>query len=449
MRLRRVMPAVPVSLVALALATASPAGAVPLCTTGCAHFAETGAPQAFTVPAGVLGAIVDLEGAGGGAGWDMAGGGSSVAGAPGGSLIGTLATTPQSTLEVLVGHAGGDGTASAFGEGGFNGGGNGSYYVGESNAFGGGGGGGATDIRSGSCAGTLSCGDAARVAIAGGGGGTGGGVVTASAGGAGGGASGVDGTAADGTVGGGGGAAGGAGTGGGGGSPGAGDTGGAAAANGGAGGGGGGYYGGGGGGLSADDDGTGGGGGGGYVLDPTAADYSLVGEGAMGSIDGSAEIYWSAATALSSTVGGSVTVTAYLPPFEDGGSETFTLGSTILCNDVAVAGGEASCTTSALPIGTDDVTATLAAVAPVSFRVPGSVNLDSDLVSTPGRQAATPDARDPWDGTTEVLAISVSSSVPVPASGAGLPAGVPPVAVVLILVGAGGILATGRLRRVR
>jgi hypothetical protein len=39
------------------------------------------------------------------------------------------------------------------------------------------------------------------------------------------------------------------------------------------------------------------------------------------------------------------------------------------------------------------------------------------------------------------------SAVPVPESGAGIPAGVRPVAVVLILVGTGGILATRRVRR--
>jgi hypothetical protein len=444
MRLSRALPAIPVGLVALLLATAVPAGAIPVCTTGCQIFGETGSPQALTVPAGVLGVTVDLVGAGGGSGYDMANE-TQLAGAHGGLLIGTLATTPGSTLEVVVGQTAGNGTSTADGAGGYNGGGDGAYYSGGEDAFGGGGGGGATDIRTGSCATTLSCGDAARVAIAGGGGGTGGGSVTASAGGDGGGASGVDGTAADGTVGGGGGAAGGPGAGGGGGSTGVGDTGGAGSNGGG--GGGGGYYGGGGGGLSADDDGTGGGGGGGYILDPTAADYSEAGAGAPGDTSGSATIYWPGATSLSVVAGGSVTITAYVPFFEDGGTETFTFGSTTLCSDVTVADGEASCTTSALPIGTDDVTATLSATAPVSFRVPGSVTLDSHLGSGSAPATATPDATAPWDGTTEVLAVSVASAVPVPESGAGVPAGVPPLAALLILVGAAGIVTTRRRRR--
>jgi hypothetical protein len=186
----------------------------------------------------------------------------------------------------------------------------------------------------------------------------------------------------------------------------------------GGGGGGGGYYGGGGGGESDANDGTGGGGGSTYG--PAGANPSA---GADGSQNGGAAIIWATASSLSVTEGDSVTVTAAVP-FEEDGSETFTVGTTTLCSDVPVGESEtASCPTTALPVGTDDVTATY----------------------TP------PDPPDPFAGTTEVVAITVSAAttVPVPTSGAASPAGVPPLALLLIVLGCAGILAGTRLHGAR
>ena len=135
-------------------------------------------------------------------------------------------------------------------------------------------------------------------------------------------------------------------------------------------------------------DGTGGGGGSTYG--PAGANPSA---GADGSQNGGAAIIWATASSLSVTEGDSVTVTAAVP-FEEDGSETFTVGTTTLCSDVPVGESEtASCPTTALPVGTDDVTATY----------------------TP------PDPPDPFAGTTEVVAITVSAAttVPVPDLGRG------------------------------
>lgn len=408
--------AVPVAFAALLLAGAAPAGATVSSGSGWQMFSETGSAQTFTVPAGVVGVTVALAGAGGGEGWDAAGDGQPVAGAAGGGVVSDLATTPGSTLEVVVGGAGGDGTGgreAAGGAAGFNGGGAGSAN--SDAGFGGGGGGGATEVGAASCAAALSC-----TLVAGGGGGTGGGGLQASAGGAAGYPAGANGTGADGTTGGGGGTQSAPGAGGDGtlaspGSPGVLNVGGAGTSGGG--GGGGGYFGGGGGGEFEDDDGTGGGGGSSFA--PAGAAFET---GALGSIDGGAVIIWATASSLSVTQGDPVTVTADVP-FEADGTETFTVGTTTLCSDVPVGESEtASCLTTALPVGTDDVTATY----------------------TP------PDPPDPYAGTTEVLAITVAgTTVPVPTSGAGSPAGVPPVAPLLIVLGCAGILAGTRLHRAR
>ena len=418
MRPTRFITAVPVAVVALFLATAAPAGALPTSGTGWQIFEETGNAQTFTVPAGVVGVTVILAGAGGGEGWDAAGDGQAVAGAAGGGEVSDLSTTPGSTLEVVVGGAGGDGTGgsgtAAGGDAGFNGGGAGSAN--SDAGFGGGGGGGATEVGSASCAATLTC-----ALVAGGGGGTGGGALQASPGGQAGSPAGSDGTGADGTSGGGGGTQSAPGAGGGtgtdAGSPGVLNVGGAGTSGGG--GGGGGYYGRGGGGESGANDGTGGGGGSTYG--PAGANPSA---GADGSQDGGAAIIWATASSLSLTAGDSVTVTAAVP-FEEVGSETFTLGATTLCSDVPVGESEtASCQTTALPVGTDDVTAT--------YTPPGP-------------------SGNPYAGTTEVVAITVSaaSTVPVPTSGADSPAGAPPVAPLLIVLGCAGILAGTRLHRAR
>ena len=440
MRLGRALPAIPAAAVALLFATAAPAGAIPACTTGCTIFGETGSPQAFVVPSGVVGVTVELYGAGGGEGYGC-GGECDAGGGNGGFTVASLTTAPGSTLEVQVGGEGGNASSSAYGDGGYNGGGNGSFSVG-----GGGGGGGATDVRTGSCAASLDCTTASVAAVAGGGGGGSGAAGYASGGGEGGGVSGGTGGNPDYTTGGGPGTQSGPGAAGSGadgtGDPGVGAVGGAAGGNGG--GGGGGYY-GGGGGESDDANGSGGGGGSGYVSS------SLPGatEGGVGSGDGIATIYWAAATSLSVTAGGSVTITAYVPLSEDGGTETFTLGSTTLCSDVSVADGAAACTTSTLPAGTDDVTATLTSPpAATGFQAPGSLTLDADLAGGHSGGTAGLDAGpgDPWNGTTEVFAIS-AAAVPVPTTGAGIPAGVPPLAALLILVGAAGIVTTRRRRR--
>ena len=453
MRLRHVMPVFPVALAALALATAVPAGAIP---SSSASFGATGSPQALVVPSGVVGVTAELSGAGGGQGYDAADE-ALTGGATGGWVVATLATTPGSTLEVTVGGAGGDGSSESSGSGGYNGGGDGSYD-GETGA-GGGGGGGATDIRSGSCATSLDCPTADRAVVAGGGGGAAGGDGYAPGGGDGGGGTGGTGGNPDCTTGGGGGTQSGPGAAGvvsppddclegiASGNPGTGSVGGAASGDGG--GGGGGYFGGGGGGELYASNGSGGGGGSGYLAAGSTGE-SLVGEGAEGSTDGSATIYWAAATTLSTTAGGSVTITAYLPStLPEGSTETFTVGSTVLCSAVAVVDGLASCTTSALPVGSDEVTATLAELALASFTVGGSVFLASHLAGRASGESVRLDATGgPWSGTTEVLAVTVSA-VPVPASGAGIPAGVPPVAVILLLAGGAGILTTRRRRSAR
>jgi hypothetical protein len=190
-------------------------------------------------------------------------------------------------------------------------------------------------------------------------------------------------------------------------------------------------------------------------------------QGGGSSAAGFAIIYWMTAPSLTVTAGDSVTLTSNLPtdlvvPVAAGGhpvtlsddppevTETFTVGSTTLCNAVPVVDGMATCTTSALPVGTDDVTATLGGLELGSFTVPGSVTLTSHLVSRPSAGAAGLDQEAPWDGTTEVLAVTVSAaSVPVPASGAGIPVEGPPIAVILILVGGAGILTTRRQHRAR
>lgn len=115
--------------------------------------AYTGAPVAYTVPTGVTAINVVVNGAQGGGG----------DGGFGAKLTTTLTVTPGQILQVTAGGTGG------VGAGGFNGGGApgapGSGGVGVN--FGGGG---ASDIRTGACAATLSCGPGSRVIVAGGGG---------------------------------------------------------------------------------------------------------------------------------------------------------------------------------------------------------------------------------------------------------------------------------------
>ena len=128
-----------------ALATAETAATV--------RFNYTGAPQTWTVPAGVTTLRVDLAGAQGGADNALV-----AQGGRGGRVTGVLSVVPGQQLTVYVGGQG------AYEVGGYNGGGWGGPNVGYGPSIGGGG---ATDIRLGGTALTN------RVLVAGGGGGAG------------------------------------------------------------------------------------------------------------------------------------------------------------------------------------------------------------------------------------------------------------------------------------
>lgn len=117
----------------------------------------TGGMQSYTVPGGVTTLTVDLMGAQGGAGYPAVSQGGK-----GGKITGTISVTPGQVLQIYVGGAGGNGSASASGTMGYNGGGLGALYAG---SYAGGGGGGASDIRVSPYA------LANRLAVAGGGGG--------------------------------------------------------------------------------------------------------------------------------------------------------------------------------------------------------------------------------------------------------------------------------------
>jgi hypothetical protein len=115
------------------------------------QFTFTGAPETFTVPAGVHQITITAYGAQGGA--------SVGVGGRGGIAIATIAVTPGQVLQVRVGGHGNDFNAGLNpSQGGFNGGGNGTPVNG-------GGGGGASDVRGGNFS------DSSRLIVAGGGGG--------------------------------------------------------------------------------------------------------------------------------------------------------------------------------------------------------------------------------------------------------------------------------------
>ena len=288
------------SLGSLALAgsaaAALPTGCSEVSSTVTCSFSFTGAAQSFTVPLGVNSITVAAFGA--------QGGGSGGAAGLGGEAQAVFAVSPGAAVEVLVGGQGGTSTgAQASAAGGFNGGGAGGDggpgpFPGFGSGPGGSGGGGASDVRTGTCASSLSCGLAARVLVGGGGGGV---SASSASGGGGGSPSGGSGTSDQGGGGGGGsqsaggsggaggtditGCAGGNGTDGGAATQ---DSGGAGGAGGstpgplpglggpGAGGGGGGYWGGGSGGGGCDTAGTGGagGGGGGSSFGPADATFT-------------------------------------------------------------------------------------------------------------------------------------------------------------------------------
>jgi Putative Ig domain/IPT/TIG domain len=159
---------VPASAAAALPSNCSQSGTTVTCT-----FGYTGGAQSFTVPAGVQSITVTADGAQGGEGNF---GGSAVG--LGGQAQAALTVTPGDAVEVVVGGQGSN-YAGGGGSGGFNGGAAGGAggpgTIGGFNAPGavGAGGGGASDVRTGTCASTLSCGLAARVLVGGGAGGAG------------------------------------------------------------------------------------------------------------------------------------------------------------------------------------------------------------------------------------------------------------------------------------
>ena len=144
------------------LATAPDQTTVPANTI---TFVYTGAPQTYTVPAGVTRLAVEAQGAGGALASTYPYLGTPSVPGFGARLKTTLFVTPGQVLTLYVGGAGTTAKSpSQYSTGGYNGGGLAGNY---SQVGGGGGGGGATDIRTGGTA------TANRVVVAGGGGGAG------------------------------------------------------------------------------------------------------------------------------------------------------------------------------------------------------------------------------------------------------------------------------------
>jgi hypothetical protein len=377
--------------------------------------------DSFTVPAGWTQANFDLLGAQGG------GGGSPTFGlyyggypGLGGQADATIPVTPGETFEINVGAAG---AASQF-------------Y--------GGSGGGASDIRTGSCAATLSCGLAGRALVAGGGGGAGGSSVTAQPGngGNGSGANGVSGTGSDPStcqIGGGGGGT--QSSGGAGGLAGAEGNAGAAGTLGsggvgfdnsgyfGAGNGGDGYYGGGGGGGRVDPsnapqyspcDGAGGGGGSGYITPSAVASY--VGTG-VGSGNGQVVITgYSGTTTTTSLVssanpsqaGGQVTYTATVSPVPDGGTVMFTDAGVPVsgCSTQSVneSTGVATCTVTFPSIGSHSIEAHYSGDA--NFSVSSSSSLSQAVVAAASTSTALTSSANPSQASQQVTYTATVSPVP-------------------------------------
>jgi hypothetical protein len=420
---------------------------------GVQKFQETGAPQSFQVPATVTEVTVDLGGANGD---NAAAAGSGF----GGSATSTIDVTPGDTLQINVG-----GTADI--DGGYNGGGPGDPML---EGGGANGGGGATDLRTGSCAAELACGDAARVLVAGGGGGTGSAVTIRNNellfafGGNGAAPSGDSGT--DGSVPGSGGAGGGQDAPGAGGvnsgtngdvagSPGDGANGGAAG------------FGGGGGDLAAESGAPGGAGGGGSSHGPAGS--NLVDGGGLdladGNGNGSAGVYWMTSDTTTYLPNTQFTLTANLPP-NTGGTETFTDGTTVLCANVPVAAdGTATCQASVSTTGTNTFVATF--TAPVqqpevvrrdfkpqigytasSARFNGTAQAISVTVGTTSTPAPTPTAT-PTGSVAGVTATPTGSvqGVSTPSTGAreaGAPGTSLPLGLLLLLSGATLLAAAAR-----
>jgi hypothetical protein len=117
-------------------------------------FVASGQPQDFTVPANTSEVTFTVQGAQGG----------SAQAAAGAEVVATEPATPGEVFELIVGGGGSFGFDPLMGAG-FNGGGPAPA------GYGSGGGGGASDVRSGACAATNSCGLNGRVIVAAGGGG--------------------------------------------------------------------------------------------------------------------------------------------------------------------------------------------------------------------------------------------------------------------------------------
>ena len=113
-----------------------------------AAFGYTGAPQTWTVPAGVHEATFELDGGTGGRSY------SNALPSAGARVVATIAVTPGETLQIRVGGDGGNTQSwtnrdeAGSGKGGWNGGGDGGETEGDANGpFLAPGGGGATDVR--------------------------------------------------------------------------------------------------------------------------------------------------------------------------------------------------------------------------------------------------------------------------------------------------------------
>jgi len=377
----------------------------------------TGASQSFTVPAGVTSVSVDAQGAAGGGG----------PGSPGlgGEATATITVNPGDVIQVMVGGQG------QVGSGGFNGG--GAPGAASIPALPPAGGGGASDIRTGACATTLSCGLGARVLVGGGGGGADTSGQLGDSGGAGGGLSGGAGSdpaslgiAGSGGTQAGGGAAGGNGTPG---APGQGGGGGTAGGFGfsGGGGGGGGYFGGGGGGGGTAMP-TAGNGGGGSGFGPAG----VVLTSAVNSSDGVVTITYSggAATATATQIstssppgpsvfGQPVTFTAAVTPVPAGGTVQFVVDGVDAGAPVAVDGsGQAtSGAVSTLAVGAHVITAQYGGDATdLSSTSPG-FDFSVSAAATSATLGATPPA------ATIGQTVTYTAHVTVTAPGAGTPTG--------------------------
>ena len=142
-RAARIAAAGALGAAALALGTAGPAAAAPVELFSSSEAgAHTGAA---TVPAGICRVTVIADGARGGDGFDP----DSANGGAGAEVTALIPVTPGAVLDVIVGGAGTDGTATTGGNGGVGGGGGGGEAKGYNGTHSGGGGGGASAVTTG------------------------------------------------------------------------------------------------------------------------------------------------------------------------------------------------------------------------------------------------------------------------------------------------------------